>query len=171
MENQLKSRWYLQLIKGIVLILLAILIFRSPVGALLTWALYIGLGLILSGIVIVILGFSAKGILPNWGWRVFEGVIDIFLGFILMANPAVTVAVLPFVVGFWGAFYGVMLFIDAFSNKGNTGIQMVSAILIFLLSTTIMFNPLFIGLTFAIWFGILFLTAGIFNVINSFSNK
>lgn len=171
MENQTLTNWYLQLIKGIVMILLAILVFMSPAGALLTWAIWIGMGMIVSGIVLVILGFSAKGILDNWGWRVFEGIIDIFLGFILLSNPAVTAAVLPFVIGFWGAFYGILLFVDAFAEKGNTGIKIISGILIFLFSTTIMFNPLFAGLTLAVWFGIILFVGGIYNVINSFSNK
>jgi uncharacterized membrane protein HdeD (DUF308 family) len=171
MENQMTTNWYLQLIKGIVMILLAILVFMSPAGALFAWAVYIGIGMILSGILNIILGFSVRGVLENWGWRVFEGFMDIFIGFIFMANPAVTAAVLPFVISFWGSFYGIMLFVDAFSSKGNTGIKMVSGILIFLLSTTIMFNPLFVGLTLAIWFGIILFIAGIYNVIFSFSNK
>ena len=165
------TNWYLQLIKGIVMILLAILVFMSPAGALLAWAVYIGIGMILSGILNIILGFSARGILENWGWRVFEGLMDIFIGFILMANPALTAAILPFVIGFWGSFYGIMLFVDAFASKGNTGIKMISRILIFLLSTTIMFNPLFVGLTFAIWFAIILFIAGIYNVVFSLSNK
>jgi len=165
------TNWYLQLIKGIVMILLAILVFMSPAGALLAWAVYIGIGMILSGILNIILGFSARGILENWGWRVFEGLMDIFIGFILMANPALTAAILPFVIGFWGSFYGIMLFVDAFASKGNTGIKMISGILIFLLSTTIMFNPLFVGLTFAIWFAIILFIAGIYNVVFSLSNK
>lgn len=171
MENQTTTSWYLQLIKGIVMILLAILVFMSPAGALLAWAVYIGIGMIISGIVIMILGFSGRGVLENWGWRVFEGLMDIFFGFILMSNPAVTASVLPFVIGFWGAFYGIMLFADAFSGTGNTGMKIISGILFFLVSTTMMFNPLFAGLTMAIWFGIILLVAGIYNVIFSFNNK
>lgn len=171
MEKQSYKNWSLVLIKGIVLILLAILVLMSPADALLAWAIYIGIGLILGGIVIIILGFSAKGVIDNWGWRVFEGVIDIFIGFILLANPAVTAAVLPFVIGFWGAFYGMMLFIDAFAGTGSAGMKMISGILLFLLSMIIMFNPVFAGLTLGIWFGIILLMAGIYNVIVSFSLK
>ena len=171
MKNQTLTNWYLFLIKGILLILLAILILMSPGGALLAWALYIGIGLILAGIVIIILGFSAKGVIDNWGWRVFEGVIDIFIGFLLLSNPAVTAAVLPFVVGFWGVFYGITLFFDAFAGTGNSGMKLISGILLFLLSTIIMFNPVFGGVTLSIWFGIMLLIAGIYNVIVSFSLK
>ncbi len=171
MENQLTTNRYFQLFKGILLILLAILVFRSPGGTMLAWAVYIGIGMIVAGIVIVVQGFLARGVLDNWGWRVFEGIIDIFFGFILMANPAVTAAVLPFVVGFWGAFYGIMLFVDAFSDKVNRGMKIAFGILIFISSTIFMFNPLFAGLTLAIWFGTVLVFAGIYNVIASFSNS
>jgi len=171
MENQIGKKRSFQLVKGIVLVILAILVLMSPGGALLAWAVYIGIGMLVAGIVITIQGYNAKGILENWGWRVFEGILDIFIGFMLLANPAVTASVLPFVIGFWGSFYGVMLVVDAFAEKGGRGVKIISGILVFLLSTGIMFNPLLAGLSIAIWFGIILLVAGIFNVIDSLSSK
>jgi uncharacterized membrane protein HdeD (DUF308 family) len=171
MANQISKLWYMPLLKGIIMILLAILIFMSPGGALLAWVFYIGIGLLLTGVVIIYMAFSLRSVTPNWGWKVFEGVIDIFLAFVLLANPAVTASVLPFVIGFWGAFYGIMLFADGISEKGDRGIKIISGILIFLISTTIMFNPLLGGMTFAIWFGILVFIAGIYNIIAAFGLK
>ena len=149
MENQISTQWYMPLIKGLIMILLAILIFMSPGAALLTWVMYIGIGFMLSGIVIVYMGFALRSTTTGWGWKVFEGVIDIFLGFVLLSNPAVTATVLPFVIGFWGAFYGIMRFADGIAEKGDRGIKIVSGIIIFLFSTMIMFNPLLGGMTFA----------------------
>ena len=45
---------------------------------------------------------------------------------------------------------------------------MIAGILIFLLAWVLMFNPLFMGLTMVIWFGVLLLINGIANVIISF---
>ena len=53
MENQLTKNWYMPLVKGVIMILLAILIFIAPEGALLAWAFYIGIGLLIAGIVII----------------------------------------------------------------------------------------------------------------------
>ena len=152
MENQIGKKRSLQLVKGIVLVLLAILVLMSPEGALLAWAVYIGIGMLVAGIAITIQGFNAKGILENWGWRVFEGILDIF-------------------IGFWGSFYGVMLVVDAFAEKGGRGVKIISGIIIFLLSTSIMFNPLLMGFTLAIWFGIILMISGIYNIIGSFDSK
>lgn len=171
MENQVSARRHMILIKGIIMVLLAILIFMSPAGALLTYVLYIGIGLTIAGVVRIIDGFGLKGKMQNWGWAVFEGAMDIILGYILMAHPALTVSLLPVMIGFWAAFYGILLVIDAFSEPGGRGLKIVSGILIFLFANIIMFNPVFFGLTLAIWVGVVLLFAGIYNVINYFTLK
>jgi uncharacterized membrane protein HdeD (DUF308 family) len=171
METQISKYWYLVLIKGIIMILLAMLIFMSPAGAMLTYVLYIGIGFIIAGIVRIVQGISAKGELTSWGSIVFEGVMDLILGYILLAHPGLTLTILPFMIGFWGAFYGVFLVIDAFSGTGSMGLKIISGILIFILANMIMFNPISFGLTLAIWIGVMLLFAGIYNIIVSFSLK
>ena len=171
MENSISKNWYMLLIKGIIMILLAILIFMSPGGALLASVLYLGIGLTIAGIVRIVQGFQAKGIMDNWGWIVLEGVIDIIAGFILMANPDVSAAVLPFIIGFWATFYGFYLIIDAFSGTGSMGMKIIAGILTVIIGFTIMYNPVMMGMTLAVWIGILLLIVGIFNVFASFSLK
>ena len=159
------------LIKGIIMILLAILIFMSPAGALLTWVLYIGIGFSIAGVVRIIQGFQAKGVVEGWGSIVFEGVMDLVIGFILMAHPALTAAVLPFIFGFWATFYGFFLIINAFSGTGSMGWKLIGGILTVLIGFSIMFNPVMMGMTVAIWIGIMLLVVGTYNVIASFSLK
>ena len=56
------------------------------------------------------------------------------LGFyLLMANPLVTATVLPFIIGFWAAFYGVFLIIDSFSKTGNGLMKILSGILMIII--------------------------------------
>ncbi len=171
MEKQISKNWYLVLIKGIIMVLLAILLFMSPADSLLAYVLWIGIGFIISGIALIVQGISAKGVLDNWGWIVFEGVMDIFLGYILIAHPALTVSVIPVMIGFWAAFYGIFLIIDAFSGTGGAVMKIIFGILIIILANTIIFNPVAFGLTLAIWLGVILLFSGIYNIINSFSLK
>ena len=171
MENQISKYWYLTLIKGIIMVLLAVLLFNSPADSLLVYVLYIGIGFIIAGIAIIAQGISAKGVLDNWGWVVFGGVMDIFLGYILMAHPALTVSVLPIMIGFWAAFYGIFLIIDSFSGTGGGLLKIIFGILILIMANVIIFNPVAFGLTMAIWLGIILLIAGIYNVFISFQMK
>ena len=171
MENQVSKNWYMLLLKGIIMILLAILIFMSPADALLTYVLYVGIGFIIAGIVRIIQGFSAKGTQESWGWIVFEGLMDLFLGYILMIHPDLTVSIFPIMMGFWAAFYGIFLVVGAFSGTGGMGIKLISGILMFLLANFIIFNPVSFGLALTIWIGLMLLVVGIYNIITSFSLK
>ncbi|MBN1197925.1 MAG: DUF308 domain-containing protein [Bacteroidales bacterium] len=171
MEKQTNKHWYWILIKGIIMILLAVLILQNPGGSLLAIALYIGIGFLVTGLIVIVQGFALKKHFPNWGWRVFEGILDIVLGFILIAHPALTATVLPFIIGFWGVIYGFYLTIDGFSGDRNAVVKSITGILLLILSFLIMFNPVFAGVALVIWVGIILLIGGIYNVIGSFSLK
>lgn len=171
MDDQSKANWYFPLIKGIIMILLAIMIFSNPGGVLVAWAFYIGIGFVFSGMVFIYHGFAGRGEHENWSWRVFEGLLDMFIGFMLITNPLLTASILPFFIGLWGAFYGIAMFIDAFSHEEGEIVKLTSSVVIFWISSLIMFNPVMFGLTITIWVGIIFMVTGVFNMIKSFSLK
>ena len=171
MENSISKNWYLLLIRGIIMILLAVLIFMSPGDVLLTYVLYIGIGYLFAGLIRIFQGFQAKGHVDSWGSIAMEGVFDIVFGFILIAHPGMTLAVLPFLIGFWGAIYGLSLVVNSFSEKENKGMKLLAGILTAIFALIIMFNPLLMGMTLVIWVGIMILVAGIFNVVIAFKIK
>jgi len=171
MENVTNNLWYYPLIKGLIMIILALLIFLSPGGAILAWALYIGIGFILAGLLLISKGFSQRKSKSNWGWRVFEGIVDLLLGFILVANPLVTATILPFIFGFWGTVYGISLFLDSFDLQTGKGAQMFLGVILFLLSLIIMFNPFTAALSITVWLGVILLISGIWNVYMAFKIK
>jgi len=153
------------LFKGIIMIILALLAFNSPGGVLVAYSLFIGIGFIVTGFIMLYQGLEIRKINSNWGWSVLEGLLDFFLGYILIANPLLTAEVLPFLIGFWAVFYGVLLIINSFSETKNRSMELLSGILMTIIGNVIMFNPVFAGLTLVIWVGVLLMIAGIFNII------
>ena len=116
MKNAIKY-WWLVLIKGIILILLAIYVFQHPISALVGLTLFVGIGLLITGLSLIATALSIRKIDDNLRWRLAEGCIDVLFAFILLTNPAVTAAVFPFIVGFWMIVYGIILFVDSFKVK------------------------------------------------------
>jgi len=171
MENQLKSTRYIFLIKGIIMIILALVAFNSPGGVLLAFSFYIGIGLLVTGFIMLYQGLELRKKDSNWGWSVFEGLLDFFLGYILITNPLITTTVLPFIIGFWAVFYGVLLIINSFSVAGNRLMKILTGVLMLIIGNVIMHNPIFAGLTLVIWVGVMLLVAGVFNIIASFRLK
>ncbi|TNF42876.1 MAG: hypothetical protein EP311_04425, partial [Cytophagales bacterium] len=96
MKDTLKN-WWVLLIKGIILILLSFYIFQHPVEALVGLALYIGIATLMTGFLLIFTSLSGPKD-QNWGWRLAWGIMDVIFGYILIATPGITAAVLPFLV-------------------------------------------------------------------------
>jgi uncharacterized membrane protein HdeD (DUF308 family) len=171
----LQKIWWISLLRGIILVLLAFFVFRHPVNALIGVALYIGISLLITGIFQTGASIASRDTIPNWGWVLAGGLIDILFGFVLLSNPALTAASLPFVVGFWIIVSGIMSFSDAFQSKkeGNSlwGLSMLGGVLSVFIGYFIMSNILVGALAITTWMGIGFAIAGIVNIAIGFKLK
>ena len=171
----LQKLWWFTLLRGIILVLLAFFVFRHPVNAILGVAVYIGVSLLLTGIIQTGVSFATRDIIPNWGWALAGGLIDILFGFVLLSNPVLTAASLPFVVGFWIIVSGIMSFVDAFQSRkeGNSlwGLGLLGGLLSILVGYFITNNTLVGMLTITTWMGVGFAIAGIVNIVIGFKLK
>ena len=161
MKEALKH-WRLILIKGIILVILSFIIFSHPVGTLVGLTLYIGIALMLTGLLLIVSALSNRNADDQWGLKLTEGIFDVLFAFIMLSNPAITAAVFPFLIGFWIIFYGIMLFTGSFTAKkgGDRSwwINMVGGLVTVVFGYVIMTNLLTgaIAISFLIGSGFLF---------------
>jgi len=171
----LHKLWWFTLLRGIILLILAFFVFRHPVNALIGVAIYIGISLLITGILQTGVSIGFKDLFPNWGWILAGGLLDIVFGFVLLSNPALTASTLPFVVGFWIIISGIMSFADAFQSKkeGNSlwGLSMLGGVFSVIIGYFIMSNIIVGALTITTWMGIGFLIIGIVNIVIGFKLK
>lgn len=144
------------------------MVFRHPVSALVGVAIYIGITLLLTGITEIFASLATKDVMPKWGWGLAGGIIDLLFGFILLSNPALSAATIPFVVGFWIMIYGVMAFVDSFSSKkagqSNWWLGTLNGILSVIIGFFITNNILAGMFAITWWMGFAFILAGIINI-------
>ena len=164
----LNKYWWLTLIRGIVLILLAIMVFRHPVGSIVGLAIYLSVSLLFIGTTQIFMSIAAKDTQENWGWTLTIGLIDVFVAFILLSNPAVTAATLPFVVGFWLIVAGVMNAVNAFKDKkegaAHWWLGLVGGIFTIFIGFVLTNNLLAGTLAITYWIGFGLILAGIVNI-------
>lgn len=174
MKKQMKY-WWLVLIKGIILIFLSFFIFGNPAGTLLGLALYIGISLMVTGVLLIITSISNRESDTQWGWNLAGGILDLIFGFILLSNPAVTATVLPFVVGFWMIFYGITLFVGSFGSKKegdkNWWVNLLGGILTVIVGYIVMSNIITGAIAITFWIGTGFMLFGIVNISIAFKMK
>ena len=173
--EQVSKYWWLILLKGIILIILSIFVMQYPAGTMLGVVVYIGVSLLLTGIILLVVSISARHVDDQWGWKLAEGLIDIIFAIILMSNPGISASVLPFALGFWMIFLGITTFVVSFSIKKagdkNWWLNMIGGILTVIVGYILMTDVIAGALAITFWIGFGFMLFGIINVSMAFRVK
>ncbi len=175
MENnnllQTARQWYLILILGIILIIVGIWVFSTPVLSYATLSLLFAVSFFVTGILEIVYAISNRKEMNNWGWSLVGGIIDLLIGILLMALPLTAMMFLAFYVGFGILFRSVMAIGKAIDLKklkaGDWGYLLFIGILGLLFSFILIWNPVFAGFTIIFYTGMAFIIMGIFQVFLS----
>lgn len=169
------KNWWWFLVLGLLFVAAGIAVFAWPASAYISLSLLFSILMICSGISQILFSASNRSILRGWGWILVSGIIDLVLGTYLFFNPFVTMATLPYFIGFWliiRSFYimGASLDLHAFGVK-DWGWLFFGGIMVLILGAVIVYYPpagvvSIIGVSgFALVFG------GIANVYLAFQLK
>lgn len=161
--------WWLLLLTGLLLIGLGIWILMTPLAAYASLAILFSISLTIAGLVEVAFAVSNRGAIDGWGWALVGGIIDLALGIYLLANPAVTLDVLPILLGIWLLFrgfsaVGTSAALRAYGVR-NWGWLLAVGLGIVVFALVIIANPKLGALNIVIWTGVGFVLAGIFRIM------
>ena len=139
------KNWWWYLIIGILFIIAGIAIFAKPLDG------YVGLSVLFS-VVILSSGFGQiffslgnSSILKGWGWILVSGILDVAIGTYLLMYPVVTMATLPYFVGFWLVFRSFYLMGASFDlkdlNAEGWGWLLFGGIVVMVLGFLVIYYP------------------------------
>jgi uncharacterized membrane protein HdeD (DUF308 family) len=169
------KNWWWFLVKGLLLIAAGIAIFARPVAGYAGLSILFTIVIITSGIAQVIFATSNKALLKGWGWTLVSGIIDIAIGIYLAMYPLLTMATLPYFVGFWLIFKSFYLMGASFdlSDLGLSGWGwlLFGGFLVLLAGFYIIYYPVAGALGIVAISGTAFILAGILYSILSFKLK
>ena len=167
--------WWLLLLTGLILVAVGIWVFASPATAYLSLSILFGASILTIGFFETVFAISARKSLEGWGWTLASGLLDIVIGAYLLTYPAVTMAILPFVLGFWLLFRGFSAIGFSFDMKSyddsNWGWFLLFAIGIIFFAFMILAVPAFGVANIIAWTGLSFIFAGVFRIILAFRLK
>ncbi len=162
------KHWYLPLILGILFIIVGILAIITPQATYLSLALIFSMTFLFVGILEIVFSISHRKQLDGWGWSLASGILSFIIGVLLIIYPQVSIITLPLFVGFVVLFHSIMSIAWSIELKkykvSNWGWLLFAGILGAIFSFLLMLNPVFAGLTIAIWTGIALITIGIFHI-------
>ena len=169
------KNWWWFLVKGLLLIAAGIAIFARPLAGYAGLSILFTIVIITSGIAQVIFATSNKAFLKGWGWTLVSGILDIAIGIYLAMYPLLTMATLPFFVGFWLIFKSFYLMGASFDlndlGLSGWGWLLFGGLLVLLAGFYIIYYPVAGALGIVAVSGTAFILAGILYSILSFKLK
>ncbi|HUN54759.1 MAG TPA: DUF308 domain-containing protein [Smithella sp.] len=164
--------WWISLLLGILFVLMGGWVLITPLSSYLALAILFSVTFFVSGIFEIIYAISNHNNLEGWGWTLTGGIIYFLIGMLLIPNPALSMGILPYFVGFGVLFYSFMAMGAAFDLKSygisTWGWLLALAILGALFSFILLWNPVFAGATIVVWTALAFISIGIFRIVLSF---
>lgn len=154
------------LIMGVILLIVAVLIFSFPVENFYAITWLIGLLVLINGIIQIVYRRAAKALTGgSQGLVIFMGIIDIIFGLLVIFNVGVSSAFFIYMFAFWFIFSSITAL---FTFNGSGSLRIVSIlfnILGILFGIILLFNPLmgivFVSTMIAITFifvGVIYIT-------------
>jgi uncharacterized membrane protein HdeD (DUF308 family) len=169
------KNWWWYLVSGLLFIATGITIFASPAASYVNLSIVFSILMIGNGFSQIVFSTSNSKQLRGWGWTLVSGIIDVALGTYLLLYPAVTMATLPFFVGFWLIFRSFFLMGTAFDLRAlgvsGWGWVLFGAILVLVLGGVIVYYPAAGVVSIIAFTGSAFIVGGFMNIYLAFLLK
>ena len=174
MLKLLFRRWWVLLIQGILLIILAIFIFNNPLNVLAGLSIWVGILVLFAGIAGIFAWFSAEKEERESGSLLWS-IVTILFGIVLLANLLATMKALTILFGVWLLIGGIHLIRSGLALRKETSTSGLLIIVTGILAVIVALATIFkIGtgaVTISVLLGLQVLLIGIALVIFSIAKK
>lgn len=114
------------LIMGVLLLMLAVVIFTFPIENFYAITWLIGLFVLINGVIQIVYRRKAKALVGgNQNWILFMGIVDILFGLIVIFNVGASSAFFIYMFAFWFIFSSIA---GLFTFSGSGSLKLISVI-------------------------------------------
>ena len=150
------KHWWLLMLAGVLCLAAGVVVFIFPMESYMTLSILFGVLMVIVGAIQLIIASASGNYLAMKGYVIAGGILDLFLGIFLCIYPAVTVALLPIMLGIWLMYHSFMMI--AFGGDletfkiGGSGWVVLGGFLLLILSILVLINPFGAGIATVIVF-------------------
>ncbi len=150
------KHWWLLMLAGVLCLAAGVVVFIFPMESYMTLSILFGVLMVIVGAIQLIIASTSGNYLAMKGYVIAGGILDLFLGIFLCIYPAVTVALLPIMLGIWLMYHSFMMI--AFGGDletfkiGGSGWVVLGGFLLLILSILVLINPFGAGIATVIVF-------------------
>jgi uncharacterized membrane protein HdeD (DUF308 family) len=145
METKRFKNWWFLALNGIIFLLFGLLLIFNTVDFIKTLVMYIGFVFLGAGIVTVVIGFNKISKDKSAAVIIFESIISIAIGLLLIFFPQKSWELFMILIGVWFLVIGVIQLVFFVNAKGliaNKNGLLINSLLTIALGILLFFNPL-----------------------------
>jgi len=164
---ELAKKWWVLLLRGILLIIIGLLAFVSP----LVWVTFVGIYVLVDGITMLMSGFSDQPAGQSHWPLVILGVLGLIAGLLILWNPALGAITLTTIIAVWAVIGGILTIVSALRVReeiDNEWWLVLSGVLAIIFGILVFQNVLAGILTIAWVFGIFAIVVGVLSIAFAF---
>jgi uncharacterized membrane protein HdeD (DUF308 family) len=169
------KNWWWFLITGLLFIATGIAVYARPAEGYLGLSILFSVVIISSGFSQIFFASSNSKVLKGWGWILVSGILDVAIGTYLLVYPVLTMATLPYFVGFWliiRAFYMMGFSFDLKNLKASGwGWLLFGGLVVLVLGLLVIYYPAAGAVSIVAVSGLAFIVGGILNIYVAFQLK
>lgn len=163
--------WWLVLAQGLVGVLLGAAFIAIPGKTILLLFVFLGLTLLLQGIIGIVHGLIAIGKDPDWPAVLFGGFLSVLFGAMILNWPQPTLKIAIVLFGIWAVGSGLLMLIRSFMYKTSSWLTVAIAILQLLFGIFLLAKPE-ASVTFLLTlYGLFILVVSVLTIVASFEIK
>lgn len=172
MPKPMIRKWWAALIQGIVLIILSIYIFNDPLDALKGISVWIGILILLSGMMGIISWLAADRKAREYSGLLWS-ILTIVFGIVMLLNLFATTKIITILFGLWMVFLGLHFIEEGIVFKKHQPFRWATVIagVLCIIAAVVLIFDLGTGIGVSLFIGVQILLAGIALVIFSFAKK
>jgi uncharacterized membrane protein HdeD (DUF308 family) len=171
-ENKIVKHWYLNLILGIILTLVALWVFCNPEITYNSLAIVFSITLLLTGVLEIISSIQYKNLLHGWRWSLATGILNLLVVIKVILKPQISSEALILIMGFVFLYHSVKLIAWSTELKNyearNLGWVLFGSFAGVMLSFLLVWNRTFHQLTLLFFTSFALLMIGISEIYFSF---
>ncbi len=154
MENKIKN-WWIPFLIGILMVVISAVFISNPVETFVGLSILFAFSIFMSGGGYMVFALRSRKVLDSWGWYLFIGILEMFLGAALLFQPHISMQAFVLFIGFWVTFKAIHAIHYSFIMKnmgiGSWWLQLILGIITGIFGFLIMINPV-IGIFSAVYF-------------------
>lgn len=165
-SEHLIGGWWLSIIVGVVAVVVGFVVLVNPAQSYLTFSLWLGLAMVIAGVVGLVQSLSSHNYFVRRGWIVLASVLDMIIGVILMFNIVLSAFMLPILLGVWLLYRGVVGALQGLELKSysvrDAGWVVFGSVVIIAISFAVLWLPDTLGVEVVVLFvAIAFISYGV----------